>query len=94
MYKVATKSPKSLRLTTRTMSCYDVAVARWQVTTIECKPCDKGFFRPATSPVWRCLQAPFGSFQNETGQAVVKRCKERACFFSHGPRGIQTKSVP
>ncbi|CAL1129696.1 unnamed protein product [Cladocopium goreaui] len=56
----------------------------FEVTTIECKPCDKGFFRPATSPVWRCLQAPFGSFQNETGQAVVKRCKDGFTTASAG----------
>ncbi len=56
----------------------------FEVTTIECKPCDKGFFRPRTSPVWRCLQAPFGSFQNETGQSAVKRCKEGFTTASAG----------
>ena len=56
----------------------------FEITNIECKPCDKGQFRPASSPVWKCLQAPLGSFQNETGQAAVKRCKDGFTTASAG----------
>lgn len=41
---------------------------------IECKPCDKGSFRPKTSSKYSCLLAPLGTFQNETGQDTTKPC--------------------
>eukprot|EP00930_Biecheleria_cincta_P021105 TRINITY_DN15717_c0_g1_i4.p1 TRINITY_DN15717_c0_g1~~TRINITY_DN15717_c0_g1_i4.p1 ORF type:complete len:2701 (+),score=424.75 TRINITY_DN15717_c0_g1_i4:78-8105(+) len=43
---------------------------------IECKPCDKGTFRPETSSKYSCLMAPFGTFQDETGQDSAKKCPD------------------
>ncbi|CAE7504109.1 unnamed protein product [Symbiodinium sp. CCMP2592] len=56
----------------------------FDIASADCKPCDKGFFRPASAPVHTCLRAPPGTFQNETGQAVAKTCKEGFTTTSAG----------
>ncbi|CAE7513674.1 unnamed protein product [Symbiodinium natans] len=62
----------------------------FDITVTDCKPCEKGFFRPANTSVFTCLRAPPGTFQspvprrNETGQASAKPCKKGFTTFTAG----------
>ncbi|CAE7719599.1 unnamed protein product [Symbiodinium pilosum] len=35
----------------------------FDITVTDCKPCERGFFRPANTSVFTCLRAPPGTFQ-------------------------------
>jgi len=52
--------------------------------TIECKPCDRGLFRPEGASVASCLLVPLGTYQNKTGQAVPRPCPESFTTLERG----------
>ncbi|CAE8726190.1 unnamed protein product [Polarella glacialis] len=93
IYAFASRDPTGTETAQHVMSSTGYADLQWNLEcpagtffnlyTIECSACDKGEFRPASAPVFSCLQVPAGTYQNETGQGLPKPC----------PPGFSTQSV-